>query len=237
MTSFFDKLNLRAGERRLVVIVGLVVFLLVNIWFVRPYFSEWGKTQAAIAAANANLEKAKKKIAAAKGPQGYEAQLRNLESQGETIAADEQDIQLLRTVMNQVGESKISVTQYGTVQKSAVTATNEFFEEQSMKISISGGEKELVDFLVNIGSGNSMIRVRDMDLRPPDATRMRLAGSITLVASYQKKSPAAPAAAKPAAPGSRQTVAPAPRPTNSPSARTNAPPARKTNAPVTPRRT
>ena len=42
-TSIFDKLNLRPQERRLVVIVGMVLFVLINWWFVWPFFGEWGK--------------------------------------------------------------------------------------------------------------------------------------------------------------------------------------------------
>ena len=40
MSSFIDKLNLRPGEKRLVYIIGLVVFLLFNYFFVWPRFGE-----------------------------------------------------------------------------------------------------------------------------------------------------------------------------------------------------
>ena len=36
----------------------------------------------------------------------------------------------------------------------------------------------------SLGADNSMIRVRDMDLKP-DQSQMKLMGSITLVASYE----------------------------------------------------
>ena len=58
------------------------------------------------------------------------------------------------------------------------------------------GEKPLVDFLYNLGSGNSLIRVRGLSLRP-DPPRQLLAANITLIASYQKK-PVARRAASPA---------------------------------------
>jgi hypothetical protein len=93
-------------------------------------------------------------------------------------------------------------------------STNDFFEEQSIRIDINTGEKELVDFLLNIGAGSSMIRVRDMDLRPADQNRYRLQGSVTLSANYQKKQPtrSSAAAAKPAAKPIAKPAVPAARP-------------------------
>ena len=43
MQSFFDKYNLNAFERRLVVVVGLVVFLIINMALVWPQFADWGE--------------------------------------------------------------------------------------------------------------------------------------------------------------------------------------------------
>ena len=40
--------------------------------------------------------------------------------------------------------------------------TNLFFTELNYPITISTGEKELVDFLYQVGSGDSLIRVRDL---------------------------------------------------------------------------
>ena len=42
MTSFFDKLNLRPGEPRLLVLVGLAGFVVLNVIFVWPRFGELG---------------------------------------------------------------------------------------------------------------------------------------------------------------------------------------------------
>ena len=52
-----------------------------------------------------------------------------------------------------------------------------------------------MDFLYSLGSGNSLIRVRDLALKP-NAPRQALSGNVKLVASYQKNPPkkAAPAA-------------------------------------------
>jgi hypothetical protein len=45
MNSFLDKLNLKPQERRLVVIVAIVIFIGLNIWFVFPVFGELGRAQ------------------------------------------------------------------------------------------------------------------------------------------------------------------------------------------------
>jgi Tfp pilus assembly protein PilO len=224
MSSYLDKLNLRPGERRLVVGIVVVIFIVLNVLLVWPHFSDWAKVRNDLAKAQSNLVVYNKKIAQAKGPNGFEGQLKKLEGEGEAVVAEEQEIQLIRTVQSKVAENKVTVTDYGKVAKSNNTQnTNEFFEEQSLPITVNAGEKELVDFLLNVGSGSSMIRVRDLDLRPVDQNRYRLQGRITLSANYQKK-----VAAKPAAPATGTkpaaiTPQPAPR---------SAPPAIKPAAPV-----
>jgi len=54
-----------------------------------------------------------------------------------------------------------------------------------VNINVLATESQLIDFLYKIGSGASMIRVRDLELQP-DALHQRLNANIRLVASYQK---------------------------------------------------
>jgi Tfp pilus assembly protein PilO len=203
MASYLDKLNLRPQERRLVVGIAVVVFVVLNVWLVWPKFREWKRVKADLHTAHTNLDKYRRKISQVEGPNGFKARLKVLEGEGaHNIVADEQEIQLLRTVQNQVKESQITVTSYGQITRSSSTqSTNDFFEEQSIKIAVNTGEEELIDFLLKIGAGSSMIRVRDLDLKPADQNRYKLQGSITLSANYQKKpAKAAPTAAKPSQP-------------------------------------
>ena len=58
---------------------------------------------------------------------------------------------------------------------------------------MQAGEEQLVDFLYNLGSGNSQIRVRDLTVRP-DPPRQQLLAQVKLVASYQKRAAARPGA-------------------------------------------
>ena len=57
--------------------------------------------------------------------------------------------------------------------------------EQSLTISTLSDEGQLVDFIYNLGEGNSMIRVRDLTLRR-DQSQTKLNANIKLVTSYQK---------------------------------------------------
>ena len=81
-----------------------------------------------------------------------------------------------------------------------MTKTNDaFFVEQIQNITVNADDKQLVDFLYNLGfSKDSTIRVRDLELQP-DTAKQHLNANIRLVASYQKATPAGkskPATAK-----------------------------------------
>jgi hypothetical protein len=103
-----------------------------------------------------------------------------------------------------------------------VKTNNEFFEEQSIAISLECQEPQLVSFLYNMGMDPAMIRVSVLNLKPADANRYRLKASLTLTANYAKKQPAtvsesaadkhAGAKAKTAgAPGLKPPAAPGPK--------------------------
>ena len=82
---------------------------------------------------------------------------------------------------------------------SAHPDTNEFYEEQSVKITFDCLESQLVTFLFNVGNDPAMIRVRELHLNTADANRYRLRGDAILTANYAKQT----AAPKPAAPAGK----------------------------------
>jgi hypothetical protein len=182
MSGFLNRLNLRPQERRLLVIVTTVVLFLLNYWFVWPHFQDMGRF-------SKDKDKAQVTLAEYKRETGkladYRSRLAKLEEQGYAVLPAEQSIQFLRTVQEQATRAGVNISSYGTPTRSAAN-TNAFFEEQTMTITMQTiGPKELVDFLYNLGAGNSMIRVRDLNVRP-DPTQSRLTCSATLIASYQK---------------------------------------------------
>src|SRR4051794_16776939 len=90
MKGLFDRLNLRPQERRLVVIVGMVVFVLLNMWFVWPYFGDWGKTQADLQRNRATLARYQSEIGRRAQ---YERKVSELESTGSEMLASENQFQ------------------------------------------------------------------------------------------------------------------------------------------------
>ena len=223
--SLFDKLNLRPAERRLVIVVGIVVFIIVNWIFVWPHFFDWGQLKKRRLTAEALLQQYHKEIA---NVPGYQARLKDLESQGATVASEDQALKLSSTVQNEALLNGVEFTSFDSLRSTTFSQggkTNQFFEEQGCMIRVITLETNLVQFLYKLGTGGSFIRVRSFTLNP-DGPRNKLQGTVTLVASYAKKAPPK-VLVTPAASGAR--------PTNAASRaaspfKTNAPP--KTNNPT-----
>lgn len=196
MNSLFDKLNLRPNERRWVMIVALAVFVVLNWIFVKPYFSEWGKIRARRTQAEDLLRRYRAEV---ENTQRYQKTLNDLEKAGASVASEEQALKLATTVQNQAALSGVQMNRYDPMRQTTAIAAkpNQFFEEQSGIMNVTADEKGLVDFLYNLGSGGSLIRVRSMTLNP-DGQRYKLQGNLTLVASYAKKAPPKVTAAAPA---------------------------------------
>lgn len=193
MSSVFDKLNLRPFERRLVVVIITVLFIAAQVFFVWPQFKELALVQTSIGKAEASLTKFKAKIATLKELQKKEEALRG---QGSDVPTAEVAIQLLKTAQQQAARSGVLVQNYNPGGSRGLR-NNDFFEETTLGIAFNNtGDKELLNFLVAIGGDHSMIRVRDLNLKP-DPTGARLQGNLTLVASYQKPTAGKSAAAKP----------------------------------------
>jgi Tfp pilus assembly protein PilO len=194
MTNPLDRLNLRPFEKRLVVVVAVVFFVVLNAWLVVPHFSDLGDATKQRADALEKLNRWEVEIAQ---KTVYERQVKEMETEGgQAVPMEDQQNQFSRTIQMQQAQSGVNVI---STSKQTVH-TNQFFLELSQQISVQSGEAQLVDFLYNLGSGNSLIRVRDLALHP-DPPRQQLSGSVKLVASYQKATPkkGAPAATPPTA--------------------------------------
>jgi len=183
MKSIFDKLNLRPQERRLLVIVSLVVFVVLNIWFVWPYFGEWSKTGRAMNRSEMTLKKYKDEIA--KKPT-YEKKEKELRSIGELLVGElDMENIVRRQASTTPGFQIITADSRNRVGATGVN-TNRFFQEQTLTIQFTSGGKELVDFLVGIASQNALIRVREMTVRP-DPAQTRLNGNMVFVGNFARK--------------------------------------------------
>ena len=222
MTSFLTKLNLRPQERRMVVLALVVVFLVLNFLFVWPHAGDFTRVNRQIDSARKTLGDYQQEIARTTE---YQTRLDKLQRLGSAVLPSDQAVQLLYTIQDRARLSDVLITGTRTQPPAATGGpTNQFFDEQSVAIDATTGDKELVAFLLALGAGDSMIRVRDLDLRT-DPQLYKLIGKLTLVASYQKKPRIAPTNA-PAARAAAATNTPAPRPLN---VKTPPPPRTPTN--------
>jgi Tfp pilus assembly protein PilO len=181
MTGYLDRLNLRPFEKRLVVGVGAIFFMVLNAWFVFPHFSDLSEAKERRAEALKKLESWQVEIDQ-KGK--YEAGIKKFMKQGQEVLPEDQRDQFARAIQNQQVQSGVGIQNFGRT----TVRTNQFFLELTQLISVESGEAQLVDFLYNLGSGNSLIRVSDLALKP-NAVRQALSGNVKLVASYQKNPP------------------------------------------------
>ena len=200
MNSYFANLN--PAERRLLIFVSIAVFFVVNYFFVWPHFSDWNTLQGKLAQAR---QKQSRNAKAIHDYKAIEPKLRDLERDG-NVPAEDQATEFLNRIQVQSGQSGIGSINY-TRQ---ITRTNDqFFLERIQTISVVSGEKQLVDFILNLSS-NSFIRVSSFSAHPADPQRQQLSASITLVGSYQKKPSVRPAAAPAAKPQGTVPKTPAP---------------------------
>ena len=226
--SIFDKLNLSSGERRLVMIV-IVVLMLALMWMVWGMIPSPSATQLKIAKAQSQLDKFQEEI---DKTDSYHQQISKLEGLGSAVIKIEQEVDMRAFINRLTAASGVEITS----RASAEPKTSDFFIEQSMTIRFTSKESDLVNFLRKLGSSDSMVRVSQMRVEP-DKNRYRLGGSMTLTASYQKDvkatkpKPAIEAKAEPV------TAKPAAKPAAKPKAETKPAKPSGTKRPVPARRT
>jgi hypothetical protein len=206
MTAWFDRLGLQPGERRMV-LGALVVFVaLMSYWFLWPKVDEYSK-----------IERSLEETARLRGrylsettkTNSYAKRLRELQTSGAQLAGEDAANRLQADINREASNTGVQINSMIPSTVSARIAggqTNQFFDDIQVTVSLSAGEQELVDFLYGLGSGASMVRVRDVSNLRLDPTQTRLTATLTFVASVQKKT--APAGTGPA----RKPNPPAPVP-------------------------
>ncbi len=199
MKTYLD--NLRPFEKRLVVGVGVMLFVVFNAWFVVPHFSDWQRVSTRREMALRKLQQYNDEIAQSTT---LKAQMTRLMGGGAyVVPAEEQSIHFANEVLTKAALCGITFSSASRVTEST---NNPFFLQKSQTIGLTAREEQVVNFLFNLGASNSMVRVRDLTLRP-DAPHQALMVSVKVIADYQKaQKPAAPGP-KPAAPGSNRATA------------------------------
>lgn len=200
MKEFIAKLSanfsrLSSVERWFIIIVIIVVFAVVNIVFVLPRLNDWSNLGNRMTEAQDNQKKSEDMIALAPKLQ---KDIQSLEGENSAVPQEDQAINFLTALQNQAAQSGVSIL----ANNRSPERTNQFFLERAQTLTTQSGEAQLVDFLYNLGTGSSLIRVRALSIGR-DPSQQQLKGTITLIASFQKKPPikAAPKPApKPVAP-------------------------------------
>ena len=230
--------QLKPVERRWGMGIGFVLFLVLNYFFVWPHRHDWGNDQVRIKNAEAKLATYNKEIAKKRV---YDTRLRDLQADGSQVMPEEQAIDFVHFYSSRLLTNHVLLLNGGTL----TTRTNAFFLEQQLGIQVQADETNLVNFLYSLAAGNSMVRVRSMTLHPnPD--HHELNAGITMVASYQKKTPPpraattpvknttpspASTAVKPSAPAPQPKVKPALTPAPAGVTTGKPPPPQNTNIP------
>jgi hypothetical protein len=197
--------QLKPNERRVVVIIGVVLFVLLNAWFVWPHFGDFHRDVARIHATESKMASYRELIA---HKREYQNKIRFLQEGGGTsVLPEDQAIDLMRFYDSRAIDNQVLVQNNSGVR----THTNQFFSEQELTLNVLAREKGLVGFLYSLGSGSSMVRVRNMSMRP-DNNHYQINASVTIVASYQKNQPAASSAASSVKVVAAAKPAPAPPP-------------------------
>lgn len=219
MMQWLDRLNLQPHEKRWLLVGLLIVAAVLNYWLVWPYFGEWsqmgGDRQKLEDSRNRYMSEIGKKAA-------YEKKLKDLQKAGAEVVQADQANRLQSTLITQANANGVQAGNFKPLNTSSRASgqTNAFFDEQQMTFDVTASEPELVGFLYSLGSGDSMIRVRDISRLRLDPSQTRLTAQITVVASFQRKpkasaNPPSPAKAPTPTPAAAKTPAVAPKSTSS----------------------
>lgn len=219
MKEFFARLN--PTERRFVVGVVVVFFIVINLVWVWPHFGDWSETKGRMAEAHKQL------FLFSNGTNlipDLRKEIDKYQKEGEVVPPSDQAVRFVRLIQSEASKVGI-IPESMSSQRQTGPTNNAFFVEQNETMTMQSQESQLVDFLYNLGAGNSLIRVKVLSVQP-DQSHQRLTTRVTLIASYQKPEVAprgaAPASA-PAAPAKTPAPTPAPAATVKPPATTAKP--------------
>ena len=141
MKSYLD--NLRPFEKRLVVGIGAMLFVVLNFVFVFPHFSNWSHVKTPLDDAAGRYGSIKKEIDLIPF---YTTNINTLTKLGQDVPAEEQMAKVW-AINLQAGQSQVIIL---NTQK-MTTKTNQFFLELSQGLSVQSTEERLVDFLYRLG--------------------------------------------------------------------------------------
>lgn len=185
MNSIFDRYNLNAFERRLIIGVFLGIFFVVNLMLVVPKFREWGEVRAQQESAQQKLRIYQTVL---NKRDGLEKQLEELDKSGMKVLPEERTSKLFELIQQKLRDNQLPVAglQHNRPTSRAGNLRQpkeKFFEQDTYSLNVNANYKQLRDFLVDIGSDEDlMIHVGRLHLA---SAGHQLNCKITLVANYQ----------------------------------------------------
>lgn len=188
MRKYFARAS--SVERRFITATFLVLFVALNWIFVWPLFSDWSKLDARRDKAQRTLKVFEDTVAQTTT---IKAKVDKLEGEGTEVPPEDQTVKFITTIQSQAAASSVNIL----TSVSQSPRTNQFFVERAQALTLNSDEQQLVDFLYKLGTGDSLVRVRGLSLRP-DPPRHTLSANLTLVANYKKKAATRTAAPTPA---------------------------------------
>ena len=110
MTTWFNSLNLRPQERRLVIGVLIGAFILLNVWFVWPHFGDWARNTKRAEETELKVRRYQNEV---ENISRYRSLIQELEQGGgATIAAAEQAVQFQKTIQEIANRSGVAINRY-----------------------------------------------------------------------------------------------------------------------------
>jgi hypothetical protein len=213
MNKFWNQL--KPQERRWLIIIGCVVFVTMNYFFVWPQFEEWRVNTMRMSTDRDNIAKYSAELAH-KGD--YERKIRGIDPENQNIAQEDQALHFENYFRDRAIENGVQIQSTSR----PLMRTDDFTMEQRETIQVLTGERNLVDFLYSLGSSGSSMRVESMSLRPVDLNRYQLHADLTIEESYLRN-PSSTTAARTVAGAKPGTVAANPAPPANPTIPTNKP--------------
>ena len=108
MKTYLD--TLRPSEKRLVVGIGLIFFVVLNFWFVLPHFDDWNNRKINIKKAQEKLRLYQEEIQQAKR---YEVDIKRMEGDGYSVPAEDQAMHFQTAVQTMAAQAGVGFQSVG----------------------------------------------------------------------------------------------------------------------------
>ena len=150
MRKYFERAS--SVERRFISVTLLVLFLALNWIFIWPLFSDWGKLDARRDKAQRTLKVFHDTIAQTTT---LKSKVDKLEGEGMEVPPEDQTVKFMMTIQSQAAASGVNILATTAQQP----RTNQFFVEKAQALTLTADERQLVDFLYKLGTGDSLVLV------------------------------------------------------------------------------